>query len=249
VGHTDCYVAYPLRSMKKNNSNSWNTFFSRQESERDSRLGVKSTEYIISKYYQLYQSAFSHEKRLSFLELGAGRGEITQEILKRRPHFLNRYVVTELTASGVKALKHLSIPVKRMDAQRLTFKNSSFDAVVAFDVMHHVPDPRKMGNEMARVAKKHIFLIEANGLSLARKILEQTKWYKTMGENSYFPWQYLSFFPKNVFSKLTIRPFLFVPPNIPDSLGAIIPLVSETLERIPIVNWQCSGVVIHGVKK
>ncbi len=230
-------------------ASAWNNFFQYRESERDSRLGKKSREYIVSKYLQLFTNTFANDSNLSFLELGAGRGEITKGILKNKAPFLKRYTATELTASGVRALKKLQIPVKQMDAQNLTFKKNAFDVVCAFDVMHHVPNPKKMAEEMTRVAKKHIFLIEANGLSIARRILEQTQWYKTLGENSYFPWKYLSFFPRKEFTELSIRPFLFVPPKIPNSLVDSIPLISNTLEKIPLLNWQCSGVVIHGVKK
>lgn len=230
-------------------ASTWNNFFQYQESERDRRLGKKSREYIVSKYLQLFTNTFVNDKNLSLLELGAGRGEITKGILKSKAPFFKRYIATELTSSGVQALKKLRIPVKQMDAQRLTFKKDSFDVVCAFDVMHHVPIPKKMAEEMTRVAKKHIFLIEANGLSIARRILEQTQWYKTLGENSYFPWQYLSFFPREQFSSLTIRPFLFVPPKIPHSFMGSIPLISDTLEKIPFLKWQCSGVIIHGVKK
>lgn len=226
----------------------WNNFFQYRQSERDSRLGKKSREYIVSKYLQLFTNTFANDGNLSFLELGAGRGEITKSILKNKLPFLKTYMATELTPSGVRALKKLQIPVKQMDAQNLTFKKNAFDVVCAFDVMHHVPNPKKMAQEMTRVAKRHIFLIEANGLSIARRILEQTRWYKTLGENSYFPWQYLSFFPREQFSSLTIRPFLFVPPKIPLFLIDNIPLISDTLEKFPLLKWQCSGVVISGVK-
>lgn len=237
--------------MKKNTtpSSQWHALFSQQLSERDARLGKKARNFIVHKYYSLFRENILKQNKLTILELGAGDGEITRQILAQGRDQINKYIATELTKSGVSALTRIGVNAQQMDAQKLLFKDKSFDVVCAFDVMHHVPDPVKMAHEMTRVTKKYVFLIEANGLSIARKLLEKTAWYRSLGENSYFPWQYLSFFPRGQFKSLTIRPFLFVPPAVPDFLAFTIPLISETLERIPLLNWQCSGVVIVGEKK
>lgn len=228
---------------------SWDELFSQKLSERDARLGQKARSYIVQKYYSLFKEKILKKNKLSILELGAGRGEITRQILSEGADGIKKYVATELMKSGVSGLRRIGVDAKQMDAQKLLFKDRSFDVVCAFDVMHHILDPQKMAHEMARVAKKHVFLIEANGLSLARKLLEKTAWYRSLGENSYFPWQYVSFFPTKQFKKIRIRPFLFVPPLIPDFLAPMVPPLSETFEKIPLLNWQCSGVVIYGEKK
>lgn len=227
----------------------WNNLFNQKLSERDARLGKKAREYITQKYVSLFARTVLSKPVSSILELGAGRGEITHAILTQMPKRIKRYVATELLASGVKDLRKSGVDARQMDAQNLRFPKSSFDIVAAFDVMHHVPDPSKMALEMTRVSKKYVFLIEANGLSLPRKLMEKTAWYKSLGENSYLPWQYRSFFPQKHFRTFSIHPFLFVPPGIPDSMSFIIPPISEALERIPLLNWQCSGVVMFGVKK
>jgi SAM-dependent methyltransferase len=40
------------------------------------------------------------------------------------------------------------------DAKALPFENEEFDAVFSHNMMHHLPDPQKLVNEMARVVKK-----------------------------------------------------------------------------------------------
>lgn len=226
----------------------WDHLFLHHQSERESRLGNLTVKYNIPKYFDLFSKSFINTKNLSFLEVGAGGGEITRYILQKKPAFLRSIAVTEFMKTGVALLRKRGIPARQMDAEHLTHKDNSFDVVCAFDVMHHVQNPDKMAHEMTRVANKYVFLIEANGLSAIRKLLERTSWYKKLGEHSYFPWQYASFFDQKKFSSFTIRPFLFSPPGVPDIFIAPVISFSELLERIPLLRWQCSGVVIVGKK-
>jgi SAM-dependent methyltransferase len=52
--------------------------------------------------------------------------------------------------------------ILRADARRLPFANRSYDLVVESCVLHHVPQPREVTDEMARVAKHAVCLIEPN---------------------------------------------------------------------------------------
>ncbi|MBS1266142.1 MAG: hypothetical protein MAG795_00107 [Candidatus Woesearchaeota archaeon] len=126
------------------------------------------------------------------------------------------------------------------------FENDSFDLAFAVDVMHHVTDPKKMAQEMVRVSKKYVFLIEANGVCVLRRILEKvSQKYKNAGENSYLPWKYKSFFKPITVS---VKPFLFAVPFTPGFLIKPMGIMSDILENIPLVRWQGSGVIIFGEK-
>jgi ubiquinone/menaquinone biosynthesis C-methylase UbiE len=48
------------------------------------------------------------------------------------------------------------------DVQNLAFPDASFDLVCSFAVLHHVPAPRKAVSEMLRVAKRGVFISDAN---------------------------------------------------------------------------------------
>jgi hypothetical protein len=69
------------------------------------------------------------------------------------------------------------------------------------------------------------------------------------GENSYKPQKYLSFFKDSKFGNtikyISIKPFLFSVPFTPPMLIKPMIFVSELLEKIPIIKWQGSGVVIY----
>lgn len=57
------------------------------------------------------------------------------------------------------------LPKKKLrliDAEDLPLKNSSYDLVYTWEVLHHVPSPQKAVDEMARVAKKYVVIFEPN---------------------------------------------------------------------------------------
>jgi hypothetical protein len=115
--------------------------------------------------------------------------------------------------------------------------------------MHHVPNPRRMAREMLRVSRKHVFLIEANGLSILRKLAELSPRYMRDGEKSYTPWRYRSFFQSGISEVVQVKPFLFMIPFTPSFLINTNIIFSEFLQKVPILKWQCTGVMIYVQKR
>ena len=220
----------------------WKRIWNEGLSEREKRLGAIAKRYVLPKYYKLFDRFFKEKGTISILEVGAGRGEMTNFIISQRPSYIVDYMTIELTWEGCSQIQTLGIQCEQMDAMALGFQDATFDALCSFDVMHHVPDPGKMAREMLRVASKYIFLIESNGLALGRKLLEKTKSYRSLGENSCFPWQYRSFFSSPSSQQFEIHPFLFTIPGLPDFTWRWVAGFSELMEKIPLFRWQCSGV-------
>jgi SAM-dependent methyltransferase len=241
----------PFRTKRLQFSSSrsnWKQVWQDGLSEREKRLGVIARQYVLPKYYELFQRFLKEKGSISILEVGAGSGEMTHFILSQGPSYIVDYMATELTGQGCAQIRSLGIQCEQMDAMALGFQDGAFDAVCSFDVMHHVPDPGRMAREMMRVACRYIFLIESNGLSLGRKLLEKTKSYRSLDENSYFPWQYRSFFTSPSIQYFEIHPFLFTIPKLPDFTWRWVAGFSELMEKIPLIRWQCSGVWM-GIKK
>jgi len=213
--------------------------------EWDGRI---ATEYKVPKYIRTFLSTFRGKAPMDVLELGAGNGEVSELIRRENPRFIKSYVATELSREGVKKLREKGFKAFEVDAQDLSrFPDNSFDLVFCIDTMHHVSEPRKMAQEMLRVSRKYVFLIEANGICALRKLLEHTsRKYKEAGENSYAPWRYKSFFTsgRHRARRFLIWPFLFSVPFTPSALIKPNILLSELLERVPLLRWQGSGVVM-----
>lgn len=207
--------------------------------------GEISLRYKVPKYASLFADYF-RDQNPTILELGAGEGYLTKLIMGKLEY--KKYVATEISDEGVKRLKEKDIEALQMNAEKLDFADDSFDIVCCFDAMHHVYNPRKMAAEMIRVAKKNVFLIEANGLCLIRKLLEKTRRYKMVHELSYTPKQYASFFTHPEIKNICIKPFLAVFPFTPPIMTKPAMWISEIMERLPLLKWQCSSVLISAEK-
>lgn len=212
--------------------------------------GEISVSYKLPKYIMVIKNFLAgHKKDLKVLEVGCGDGEIAEIFLKDKNLPIASYTGIDLSDGAIKQAKNVlagynNVSLARMDTTKLAFGNNSFDSVVCFDVMHHVEKPRQMAQELIRIAKRDILLIEANGLSIARKLAEKQKRYQEMGEKSYYPWEYRSFFTDSKVKKITLKPFLFMFPHCPKYLIKLNIVLSEMMEKTPFFNWQCSGIII-----
>jgi ubiquinone/menaquinone biosynthesis C-methylase UbiE len=84
------------------------------------------------------------------LDLGSGSGAISELLYKNHHREMIAIDASELCIS---ATKSRGIPAFIMDAQDLTFEDSTFDFVVSLDVLEHVTDPLAMLREVCRVLK------------------------------------------------------------------------------------------------
>lgn len=223
----------------------WTLLHSADASWRTRLLGDLSEAFAIPRYVELFLKTFGTRKGLRILEVGAGNGEVPRRLKELTPDCIEDYAVSELFPEGAQWLRSLGLTSFVADAQELPFADNSFDAVISYDVLHHVSDPHRMAREMLRVSRGSLLLTESNGLSLGRKFMEQTAGHKAAGERSYTPWQYRRFFaaagwPLHSFR---IRPFLFpVPGGVPTLLLPPLIMFNKLIEHVPLACWQCSNV-------
>ncbi|HEV7217681.1 MAG: class I SAM-dependent methyltransferase [Terriglobales bacterium] len=87
----------------------------------------------------------------NLLDVGSGDGKLAWSLLKRRP---------DLTIEGLDVLlrERTAIPVKSFDGTNLPYVNSSFDAVMLVDVLHHTADPGTLLREAVRVTRRWLIV-------------------------------------------------------------------------------------------
>ena len=113
----------------------------------------------------------------SILDIGSGTGRAIQYFKKIRP---------DLRVIGVEPVKELreigyskglsEDELISGDATNLDFRDSDFDLVCEFGVLHHIRKPDLAVDEMLRVAKKAIFISDANNFgqgSMAARSIKQ----------------------------------------------------------------------------
>ena len=102
------------------------------------------------------------------LEIGAGAAGAMRDFLLRRPNA--RAVAIEMSAISLRGTGVESLALRGVagDALHLPFKDRSFDAVFAFEVIEHLPDVAQALMEALRVVKRpgHIIIGLPNHASL-----------------------------------------------------------------------------------
>ena len=96
----------------------------------------------------------------SILEIGSGSAVAMRDFLARHPDA--SAVAMELSPASISAAacsRPASMRAIAGDALDLPFRDQSLDAIVAFEVLEHVPDVRRALDEMLRVVRRPGYII------------------------------------------------------------------------------------------
>jgi len=112
----------------------------------------------------------------SVLDVGSGTGRAIVYLAQKRPDIkiVGIEPVEELRNIGYEQGMSREMLVGG-DALKLPFEAGSFDVVCAFGVLHHIRTPDKAIAEMLRVAKKGIFISDANNFGRGSKVSRLVK--------------------------------------------------------------------------
>lgn len=119
------------------------------------------------------------------LDVGCGDGQISARVARK----------CEGTVTGVDVLVRPScrIPVKQFDGLKLPFPDSSFDAIMFVDVLHHTENPDALLCEARRVTRKYVLLKDhSRDGFLAELTLRFMDWFGNRHHGVVLPYNYLS---------------------------------------------------------
>jgi len=112
---------------------------------------------------QFIHSLLQSQRLDNALDVGCGDGfgmQSMQSIIKVIHGCDKSYKMIEANPANDDYLKHC-------DAYELPYKDSEFDLVYSWELLHHVESPQKIVTEMMRVASKAVLLCEPNCLNPA----------------------------------------------------------------------------------
>lgn len=140
----------------------------------DMHGAVDSDHYAALEFIDAISNAFGLN---TFLDVGAGTGRGVRFLLSRGRDVRGVEPVGALIEEGErnglpKALIALG------DGKELPYEDSSIDAVFECGVLHHVARPERVVGEMMRVARKAVFLSDANRFGQGRLRLLKLALYK-----------------------------------------------------------------------
>lgn len=137
----------------------------------------------------------------SVLDTGCGTGRALRFLSESLPHASIRGNDPSEELLAIAVRDH-GVPADTLDccpSERLPYEDSSFDAVVATGVLHHVPEPEKVIAEMLRVARFAVFISDCNiygqGGGVARLVkrllasahlLRSVNWVRRGGHNWFY---------------------------------------------------------------
>ena len=203
------------------------------------------------------------KKGITVLDLRCGTGRCTLKCVEKGIHVVGLDISRRmLNVAGHNTVKHKELITFLLgDAENLPFKEGSFDAIISFGTLHHLPNPKRAIEEIGRVLKvgRFFFAHEPNSRDflypidnfIAKKIVKVKEehyhgklnpkdvkiWLSDIGINAkirtsaYRFIPYIRYYPKNV-----------------ELSKSILQLIDAICEHIPGIKGKGATIIIEGYK-
>lgn len=121
----------------------------------------RTEQWIVDRFLRTLDDVLPATRLQRALEIGVGEGHVSERVAAQ--HSQATLVGVDLPHPGL-ACRWADRGVLGVfaDGGRLPFPDSSFDLVLAIEVLEHVPEPGRLLTEMARVGSGHVVLSVPN---------------------------------------------------------------------------------------
>lgn len=179
-------------------------------------------------------------KKMEVLEVGCGTGYFTKSIAGTGAKITAIDISPDLIQSAKKAVKSPRVTFLIENAYKMKFKKESFDSIVGSSVLHHLELDDAL-REFYRVLRKGgtLFFTEPNMMNPQIALQKNIPYLKRkMGdspdETAFFKWRLRKKLKEHGFQNISIIPFDFLHPQIPESFIKYFKPVADILEHTPI---------------
>ena len=196
------------------------------------------------------------------LDLGCGTGHCITPLVQHGAKVLALDISKEMLRKAKARAHHLSGDLSFIisDAERLPFRDSSFDACISLGTLHHLPNPRECIKEISRVLKSEgrFFGEEPNDTPF-RNIYEKLDFlhaWKTPKFHLTFSRADLEFWFGKAQIQIELETTTYFPPVLFNRLfsrnwgaGRIVLKKMDCLfENFPLLKGKGGTILIHGKK-
>lgn len=189
------------------------------------------------------------------LEIGCGSGTLTEKLAATGAEIIATDIFPDFLELTKKRIATANVSAQIADAETLTgLADSHFDAVVGLSILHHL-DIDKTLRSIYRVLKPggSIAFAEPNMLNPQIAIQKNIPAIKKAAGDS--PDE-TAFFAKAMkkklsslnFKEISVIPFDFLHPAVPDAAALIVEKIGAILEKIPLIK-EIAGSLFIGAKK
>jgi len=218
-------------------------------------------------------------ERSRILDIGTGKGVYIYLISRRYPHvnFVGIDINEKNIAQAKDIIQEENVELVVMNAERLMFKDDTFDVALMIEVLEHIPHPEKAIKEVYRVLKpggkliitapNKLFPFETHGFRVGSKCygtkglgfpflpyLPEMLRKHVANARVYTPWHLKRMLVKEGFSITNIK---FLSPSLDQlrinfpRLGRFIEFFQELLElveKIPVINVFLTTIIVCAMK-
>lgn len=204
---------------------------------------------------EMYVNFGQIKKNQKVLEIGCGTGIFTEKLSKTgaqitavdiSPYFIKK-AKKKVDAENVKFIVD--------DVEHLNFSDNSFDCVVGSSILHHLLNLENGLLEIKRVLKKNgkIVFTEPNMMNPQIMLVKKIKLLgKLMGdsptETAFFRWRLKQLLRKVGFKSVSVRPFDFLHPWIPNFLVKQMMPIGIIFEKTPLIQEIAGSLLIYAEK-
>jgi len=137
------------------NSESCGERYAFGDNQKEQFISETHNRYKLEPYIKSF-AKFENFKNLDVLEIGVGFGSDHSQIAQQNPKSLTGIDLTKRAIENTKArfqTQNLISFLQTDNAEELSFKSESFDAVYSWGVLHHSPNTQKCFDEVHRILR------------------------------------------------------------------------------------------------
>jgi len=141
--------------------NEWDDVWSKVE--KPTFIGRSS----MKRVFNILEGILSTISVQTALDVGCGGGFALEFLNKRIPHVVG----IDFSRVAVKRCKNKGFSVIQMDAREMSFKNKEADLIFSWGLLEHFSDFTPFVEEMGRVSRRYVVLVQPNVHSFYGKML------------------------------------------------------------------------------
>lgn len=194
------------------------------------------------------------QKNYKILEIGCGDGEFTKRLTTLDCFITATDITPKVVTKARKNIKQKNIHFMVDNAEKMKFKDNSFDIVCGISILHHI-DAEKALKEAFRVLKKdgQIFFTEPNLLNPHIYAGLHISWLRkkmefSPDETALLRWQVVKLLQKIGYSKIEVRNYDFLHPNTPPQSINFVEKLSNILEKTPLIKEISGSLIVWATK-